>query len=96
MPESWDGTVLSRTSPIKHETKIMQWDVAAGKYKLVLKLFPHVRSIIDEALVDTATYAIYQSDVVVVPPGALRAAPARRAKMTSSWISISMASCSPR
>ena len=71
VPESWDGTALSRTSPIKHETKIMQWDVAAGKYKLVLKLFPHVRSIIDEALVDTATYAIYQSDVVVVPPGAL-------------------------
>jgi len=72
IPRRWPGGVqaLARTSPVKEELMMYRWEERLSKFDLMLKLFPHVRSIADDRLVEGATYSLWKDDEVIVPDGA--------------------------
>ena len=59
VPPSWPGgiTALTRISPVKEEVIIYRWEERLMKFDLMLKLFPHVRSIADDSVLQGATYS---------------------------------------
>ena len=72
VPPRWPGgiTALTRISPVKEEVIIYRWEERLMKFDLMLKLFPHVRSIADDSVLQGATYSIWNDDGVIVPDGA--------------------------
>jgi len=72
VPPSWNGPVtsLSRTSAWSQTLKIYCWNQQKGSFDFMLKLFPHVRSIADDRILQGATYAIFDKGQILVAPGA--------------------------
>jgi hypothetical protein len=73
VPPSWPSgviTALTRISPIKKEVILYRWEERINKFDLMLKLYPHVRSIADDSELEGATYSVFNNDEVIIPAGA--------------------------